>query len=343
MGTLPVRILVVDDYAPFREFVCLTLGKRSDFCVVGEAADGLVAVQKAEELQPDLILLDVGMPLLNGIEAARRIRKISPQSRIVFVSQESSIDVVQLAFSLGAMGYVVKAYAGTELLAAIERVLQGKHFVSARLSHHAFTYGEDPPALNSRPEETISASSRKNERLTRSHVVQFYSDDTSMLDGLTRFIKDGLSAGNAVIVIVTKPHQENLLQRLHAEESSFGSAMRQGRYIPVDIAETLATFMVDGLVDATRFRQSARKLIDSAVGVASGENRRVFACGECAPSLWAQGNADAAVQLEHLWDEVARERNVVILCGYVLSDFQREEQRHIYDRICAEHSGMYSE
>jgi len=146
-----------------------------------------------------------------------------------------------------------------------------------------------------------------------------------------------------VIVIVTKPHQENLLQRLHAEESSFGSAMRQGRYIPVDIAETLATFMVDGLVDAKRFRESARKLIDTAVGVASGENRRVSACGECAPSLWAQGNGDAAVQLEHLWDQVARERNVVILCGYVLNDFQREDQRHIYDRICAEHSGVYSE
>jgi len=134
LETSTVRILVVDDYEPFRRFVCSTLGKKPELQVIGEASDGLEAVQKAEELQPDLIVLDIGLPILNGIEAARRIRTLSPESKILFVSQESSADVVQEALSLGAAGYVLKVWAGSELLAAVEVVLQGKQFVSSGLA-----------------------------------------------------------------------------------------------------------------------------------------------------------------------------------------------------------------
>ena len=112
LETSTVRVLVVEDYEPFRRFVCSTLRKSLDLQIVGEASDGLEAVQKAEELKPDLIVLDIGLPSLNGIEAARRIRKAAPQSKIIFVSQESSADVVQEALALGALGYVVKAHAG---------------------------------------------------------------------------------------------------------------------------------------------------------------------------------------------------------------------------------------
>lgn len=112
------------------------LRKRSGLQIVGETADGLEAVQKAEELQPDLVVLDIGLPSLNGIEAARRIRKLSPESKILFVSQESSGDVVQEALALGALGYVVKTHAGSELLAAVEAVCQGRPFVSAGLAGH---------------------------------------------------------------------------------------------------------------------------------------------------------------------------------------------------------------
>src|SRR5204862_4944745 len=97
METPIVRIIVVDDYEPFRRFVCSMLEQRPELRVVGEASDGLEAVQKAEELQPDLILLDIGLPALNGMEAARRIRKLAPHSKILFVSMESSPEVVQEA------------------------------------------------------------------------------------------------------------------------------------------------------------------------------------------------------------------------------------------------------
>jgi DNA-binding NarL/FixJ family response regulator len=125
-----VRVLVVDDFEPWRRFVCSTLEKAPDLQVICEVSDGLEAVQKAEELKPDLIVLDIGLPTLNGIEAARRIRKLAPESKILFLTQESSADLVEEAFSLGALGYVLKAQAGTELLAAVDAVRQGRQFVS---------------------------------------------------------------------------------------------------------------------------------------------------------------------------------------------------------------------
>ena len=127
---------MVDDYEPFRQFVCSTLGKIPGLRIVGEASDGVEAVRKAEELQPDLILLDVGLPSLSGIEAARRIRKLSPKSKILFVSQASSADVVQEALRSGALGYVAKTQAGIDLLAAVEAICQGERFVSAGLAGH---------------------------------------------------------------------------------------------------------------------------------------------------------------------------------------------------------------
>jgi len=129
-----VRVLVVDDNEPFRRFVTSALRDRQNLNVVGEAADGLGAVQRAEALQPDLILLDIGLPELNGLEAAQQIRKLVPNARIIFLTQESASDVVGEALNLGAWGYVAKVCAGRELLVAVETVMQGQRFVSGSLN-----------------------------------------------------------------------------------------------------------------------------------------------------------------------------------------------------------------
>jgi DNA-binding NarL/FixJ family response regulator len=126
-----VRVLVVDDFEPWRRFVCFLLRQKLELQVVGEASDGLEAVHKAVELKPNLILLDIALPTLNGIEAARQMLKLVPESKIIFLSQESSADVIQECLSLGAWGYVVKGKAGGELLAAVETVISGKKFVSS--------------------------------------------------------------------------------------------------------------------------------------------------------------------------------------------------------------------
>jgi len=128
-----VRVLLVEDFEPFRRFIRTTLQK-AELQIIAEVSDGLEAVSVAAELQPDLILLDIGLPGLNGIEVARQIRKLSPESKIVFVSQESSADVIEEALNSGGLGYVVKAHAATELLAAVKAVCQGRTFVSNELA-----------------------------------------------------------------------------------------------------------------------------------------------------------------------------------------------------------------
>ena len=125
-----VRILLVDDFEPFLRFTALTLRKEPGFRIVGEARDGQEAVQKAKELKPDLVVLDIDLPKLNGIEAARQIRSVSPDSKILFLTGDNDLQIAQVALDTGARGYVVKLDAAAELLPAVKAVLLGKRYVS---------------------------------------------------------------------------------------------------------------------------------------------------------------------------------------------------------------------
>jgi len=178
------RVLVVEDSEPFRRFVYSALGKRPELQIVGEVTDGLEAVQKAEELQPDLIVLDIGLPSLNGIEVARRVRKVSPKSKILFVSQESSADVVQEAIGTGARGYIVKTDAGSELLEAVDSVLRGEQFVGRRFSGHDFVGASDTGASHEFRIKSAVAPLHQNTEIAHRHDVGFYSDDARLLGNL---------------------------------------------------------------------------------------------------------------------------------------------------------------
>jgi DNA-binding NarL/FixJ family response regulator len=340
---LIVRVLVVDDYELFRRFVCSTLDKWPNMQVIDEASDGLEAVRKAQELKPDLIVLDIGLPSLNGIEVARRIRKLCPECKILFMSQGSSADVAQEAFRVGAMGYVVKAHAASELLAAVEAVCHGRHFVSKGLSDRNWIEATGAQASDhSFHQELLRSFGPRKAESTHGHEVRFYSDDAALLFDLTCFVEDALKAGNPVVVVATESHRRSLLQMLLARGVDGAAAIEQGFYLPVDVDEMLRMFMVNDLPDSVRFLKLVGDLLALAAKAAKAKHPRVAAFGEVAPTLWSQGKADAAIQVEHLTDEVARTCNVDILCGYVLTSSQREQESHIYERICAEHSAVHS-
>jgi DNA-binding NarL/FixJ family response regulator len=120
MGSFTV--LVIDDYAPLRQMVSSILEEMPDVQVIGEGGDGLEAVQKTEELHPDLIILDIGLPKMNGFEAARKIISTTPAPKIIFLSQDTSKEMAAEALRLGAVGYVVKVNAATDLPRAVESV-----------------------------------------------------------------------------------------------------------------------------------------------------------------------------------------------------------------------------
>lgn len=120
------RILVVDDFQPFRRLLVASLQTEGHAHEVYECSDGRSAVERALELKPDIITMDIALPYLNGIEAARHILQVLPETRILFVSQESSPDILQEAQSTGALGYIHKSSAGRDLLAGISGISDGK-------------------------------------------------------------------------------------------------------------------------------------------------------------------------------------------------------------------------
>jgi len=131
---LSVRILIVDDSRNWRRAVCSILQEHLDFIVICESSDGLDAVRKSEELQPDLILLDIGLPQLNGLEAARQIRTVAPRSRILFVSSYDYPDLLSEALQIGALGFVVKSNVARDLLPAIRTVMRDEQFIGTGVS-----------------------------------------------------------------------------------------------------------------------------------------------------------------------------------------------------------------
>jgi len=129
-----LRVLVVDDHDGWRRFVSGIVAMQPEWRVIGQASDGLEAVQMTEQLQPGLILLDIGLPKLNGLDAARQIQAVAPTTKILCVSENRSRDIAEAALASGAGGYVVKSDVGTDLLLAIRSVLEGKRFISASLT-----------------------------------------------------------------------------------------------------------------------------------------------------------------------------------------------------------------
>jgi DNA-binding NarL/FixJ family response regulator len=318
-----IRILIADDYEGWRRQVRLLFQARPQWQVIAEAVDGPEAIQKAKELKPDLIVLDIGLPKLNGIEASRRIGQLSPSSKIIFLSQNNDRDVVQAALGTSALGYVHKTDAQSELLPAVDAVLRGKQFVSSSLKNYKFT-------------------DTSGEQVPHRHEVLFYSDDTVFLDSVTRFIAAALKTGNAAIVLATEPHRDKLLRRLQAEGVDTDAALRQGTYVSLDAAETLSTIMVNDLPDPARFFGGIGGLIEAAAKTAKSERPQVAVFGEAVALLQAQGKADAAIRFEQLGNDLARTHKVDILCAYPLRSFRGKEDKHVFQSICAEHSAVYS-
>lgn len=319
---MALRVLAVDDFEPWRSFVSSALQQQLDLQTFVEASDGLEAVFKAETLRPDLILLDIGLPTLNGIEAASRIRDVSPNSKILFLSEESSPEVAEAALEAGGAGYVVKSDAGRELLTAVKALSEGKRYISAKLGGQIVFATPD--------EDTCEGLDR--------HGLQVYSGDASLLEGFAKFIADGLNSGNAVVVLATEAHRNGLIQKLQTRGFNLDAIIKCGSYISIDVREALSSFMVNDRPDPNQFEITVSNLVKAASKAPNGAIRRVLACGECSPFLWTQGNSGAALRLEELWDAVSRQYGLKTLCGYVSRSLQEQEDQQVFQAICSLHS-----
>ena len=319
-----IRILVVDDFEGWRRQVRSLFLARPQWQIIAEVLDGSEAVQKVADLKPDLIVLDIGLPKLNGIEAARQIRQLSPSSKIVFLSQNDDLDVVRAALSTGALGYVHKRDVRSDLLPAIEAVLQGRQFASSGIKGYT-------------PAHVLTT------KAPHRHEVLFYPDDAVFLNSCTRFITAALGAGDVAAVVATESHRDSLFERLKAEGLDVDAEIKHGRYISLDVAKTLSAFMVNGMPDGERFFEVVGGLVSGATKAGKGEHSRVAMWGECGPLLWAEGKLDAVIRLEQLLNQLATIYEFDLLCAYALSSFHGEDDERGFRSICAEHSAVYSQ
>lgn len=175
----------------------------------------------------------------------------------------------------------------------------------------------------------------------RAHTVQFYGEDISLLKELSCFIGAALMAGDAAVVIATKAHRDGLTQRLQSLGFDTAKAFEQARYVPLDAAETLEKFMLDGMPDAALFNEITGSILGQAAAAAEGKTSRIAAFGEMVALLWAEGNAEAALRLEELWNDLAQTYPFYLRCAYPMSGFNREDHGASFQKICGAHSHVF--
>jgi signal transduction histidine kinase len=172
------------------------------------------------------------------------------------------------------------------------------------------------------------------------HDVQFYSDDRFLLDSLVPFITKSLASGGASIVVATKAHRDGLFQRLLASGIRLAAAVQEGRYISLDAAETMSGFMKEGLPDQQQFTKVIGGTIARATAAVRGGPTQIAIFGEMVALLWQQGNAQGAIELERLWNDLGQSHSFDLRCGYPLTDFDREEHRDSFAKICGHHHAV---
>ena len=314
----PSRILLVEDFQPYRRLVRVALEQRAGLRVVGEAVDGIDAVRKAQELQPDLILIDIGLPKLNGIAAALHICSLVPNAKLLFVSLESSDAIVREAFRAGAHGYLHKFRTQLDMIPAIEAVLAGKRFVSGDLE-----YGDDT-------------------KLVGQHGLLFYSDDMAFVEIATRFVGNALKADGAAIVFATRSHRESLLQRLKEGAFDIDHAIQHDTYISLDVVETFSKSLSKGMPDEARNTEVMNRVLQRSLKARRSEHARIAMLSEWCALLCAEGNSPAAIHVESSGTDLVQKSALDILCPYPVTTLHRHNDGHTFKSICAAHTAVFS-
>jgi len=340
-----IRVLVLEHFDQFQKTIGPILRQRPQWKVVGVVVEAADAVRLAKQLQPDLILLDIDLPRMNGVKAARRLRSAAPDSKMVFLGQESSIGVVREAFRLGASGYVIKEYAPSELVPAMETVLQGTEFIGSGV-WGANLIAKKEPKPDHRLREILALHafpSQPSALIAPNHEMQFYSDDTILLYRVVSFIAAALSAGNSAVVCATESLRDDLHRVLQAREPDMDDFMQSGRYLALDAADTVSAIMLGDSLNIAKFLDLLGGIISASAESGRRHLPRVALYQECAALLWTQGREEATIQVEQLFNKLAYEYDLDVLCGYSVTYFDAEEDSHLIQRICAEHSAVHWE
>jgi DNA-binding NarL/FixJ family response regulator len=306
MSFVPSTVVVIDDHLEWRQHVTATVERTGAWKVVGEGADGQEGCAIVAALKPDLILLDIELPKLNGFDTATQILADDPSARILFLSGHGDWDVIEAALMTGARGYVLKNFAGSELGPAMSAIAAGGRFLSAAAGGRAGAAGD------------------RHEPHT--HDAGIYTTDASLEADYEAFVADGVAAGKTVVGVMHAERRHQLRRGLIRRGLDIDRAIADDRYIEIDVAEMLGLIITDGLPDESRVWGQVVPLMARAARVARTAPPALAAFGDCAQTLWNMGEPSAAILLEQYWNEISKTVNLDLLCGYRLPAFEAEDE-----------------
>jgi DNA-binding NarL/FixJ family response regulator len=309
------KIIVADDHVRVLESIAGLLA--DDFDVVAAVTDGRQAVDAARQLEPDAVLLDITMPILDGVRAAQELRRTASRAKVVFLTMHDTDEYVVAAIEAGGHGYVLKTRIHMDLLNALDHALSERLFL---------------PSLT-------SLSTVANTRSGDAHAVQFRPGERLPPAGVGGWLGASLQRGDLTAVVVTKALQSGIAQQLEAAGYDVADPRMQKRWLVFDAEEALSQCMRSGRPDAdeiTRFIEVLERSRRALAGAAS----RLTIFGEMSALLLRDGDHEGALQLEHLWNELTRGLPFLTVCSYPEQCFAATGHGEILPQLYAEHSAV---
>ena len=304
------RVLLADDHPAVLESLLGLLA--ADFDLVGTATDGQEAIDAAGRLDPDLIILDITMPTLDGFQACRALRQANSRARVVFLSMHDSDALVGEAFACGGRGYVVKSRACSDLLSAVENVLAGRMFVPS-----------------------LSALFQLAER--GGHVTQLHQDEDAFIEGAVAFFDEALQRGDATCLIASQTVRERLGALLRKRGWKIGGVNGHPRCLVIDTATAVNRIKRNGLPDADRIAEISTELEEYRISASESPTRRLTIFGDMAGTFALEGNGAAVRAMEHLWNKFTHHLPFLTVCNYSTKCFAHETSPSLLSDVSAEH------
>ena len=319
-----VKVLIVDDHARFRHMVRSLIESQQKYQVCGEASDGIEAITKVNELHPDLILMDINMPRMDGLEATRIIRRESPDCSVVIVTQNDATVAREQARSVDASGFVTKSGLARDLIPEMGRVAMENNSIPGETKNGA-DQGEPWCGL-------LAGAA------PRDHIVQLYQDQQFLNRAVCRFAAAAIANGEGVILVPTVAHWDAFRPRLESEGVDVKAAEKRGQLTIVDADNLLPTFMRDGMPDSPVFLGLAANVVSQARG--DGRYPKVRWWGEMVNILWERGDVAASMNLEDLFDNLAHEQDIAIFCSFLMDNFNGDVHARMLPRLGENHSHL---